>query len=165
VLHVDDRAAFVTEGAWVWTRHRFTSGTWTASDTVRPRHLAALELLQRDLPVLVMRVRMRQWWWFRDAFYWEDEELNARDVMLLIDGSHPNGAHGVVRLHPSGRADIPREIRLRVWDRDGGRCRRCGGGFELRYDHVIPVALGGTTSVNNLRLLCAACNRAKGASL
>jgi 5-methylcytosine-specific restriction endonuclease McrA len=63
------------------------------------------------------------------------------------------------------REALPRELRYAVWERDGGRCVECGSAFELQYDHVIPVALGGATSAENLQLLCGDCNRAKGATL
>jgi len=35
----------------------------------------------------------------------------------------------------------------------------------LQCDHLIPVALGGATTVDDLQLLCGECNRLKGASL
>ena len=41
----------------------------------------------------------------------------------------------------------------------------CGAQFDLQYDHVIPVALGGATTAANLQVLCAPCNRRKGAGL
>ena len=59
----------------------------------------------------------------------------------------------------------PREVRLAVWQRDGGRCIECGSDFDLQYDHVIPFSMGGATTAENLQLLCAGCNRAKGAAL
>jgi 5-methylcytosine-specific restriction endonuclease McrA len=37
--------------------------------------------------------------------------------------------------------------------------------FGDLIDHVIPVALGGATTLANLQLLCGACNREKGADL
>lgn len=37
--------------------------------------------------------------------------------------------------------------------------------LRLQYDHVLPVALGGATTVENLQLLCADCNRRKSDSL
>jgi 5-methylcytosine-specific restriction endonuclease McrA len=67
---------------------------------------------------------------------------------------------------PRGRREsIPREIRLAIFQRDDGKCVECGSTFDLQYDHIIPVALGGATSEQNLQLLCAGCNREKGASL
>jgi 5-methylcytosine-specific restriction endonuclease McrA len=63
------------------------------------------------------------------------------------------------------REPIPRDVRLAVWQRDGGRCVECASDFELQYDHVIPFSMGGASSVENLQLLCADCNRAKGAAL
>lgn len=63
------------------------------------------------------------------------------------------------------REAIPREMKRAVYDRDGGKCQECGSSFDLQYDHVIPVALGGATSLDNLQLLCSACNLAKGADV
>jgi 5-methylcytosine-specific restriction endonuclease McrA len=46
---------------------------------------------------------------------------------------------------------------------DGGeRCANCGVGDALVLDHVIPIAKGGLSQLENLQLLCAECNRIKG---
>jgi 5-methylcytosine-specific restriction endonuclease McrA len=68
---------------------------------------------------------------------------------------------------PSGprREGIPEEVRREVFRRDGGRCAACGSDELLQFDHVIPVALGGASTAANLQVLCAPCNREKGASL
>ena len=42
---------------------------------------------------------------------------------------------------------------------------RCGATFELQFDHIIPVSMGGSSTVENIELLCADCNRLKGATL
>ena len=55
--------------------------------------------------------------------------------------------------------------RQEVWERDGGRCVRCGSQQELQYDHIIPLARGGADSAENLQLLCASCAREKGDSI
>lgn len=49
--------------------------------------------------------------------------------------------------------------------RDGDRCRYCGGTGPFEFDHVVPVALGGRTSVHNGVLACCDCNRRKGAQV
>ena len=60
---------------------------------------------------------------------------------------------------------IPAAVRREVWTRDGGRCQfrlesgeLCGSTHRLQFDHVRPVALGGESTVPNLRLACAAHN-------
>ncbi|MGH9009800.1 MAG: HNH endonuclease [Acidimicrobiia bacterium] len=56
-------------------------------------------------------------------------------------------------------------------DRDGDRCWYCGCTFDdredggsrtLTIDHVEPVAGGGGSSLDNLRLCCRTCNGRKG---
>lgn len=53
---------------------------------------------------------------------------------------------------------------MAVWQRDGGRCVDCASQQDLEYDHVIPLAMGGSNTDRN-QLLCEVCNRRKGASL
>jgi 5-methylcytosine-specific restriction endonuclease McrA len=65
----------------------------------------------------------------------------------------------------TARPRIDHDTRLLVWNRDGGRCRNCGSTVELQFDHVIPVALGGANTAENIELLCRTCNLAKSARL
>lgn len=62
-------------------------------------------------------------------------------------------------------------IVIALADRDGDRCWYCGCSFDeredggsrtLTIDHVEPVAGGGRSSLDNLRLCCRTCNRRKG---
>lgn len=54
-------------------------------------------------------------------------------------------------------------LRTRVFERDGYRCKTCGGWQELCADHIIPELLGGETTYENLQTLCRSCNAKKGA--
>ncbi len=44
----------------------------------------------------------------------------------------------------------------------GKGCANCGATESLVLDHIIPIAKGGRSALDNLQLLCAECNRLKG---
>jgi 5-methylcytosine-specific restriction endonuclease McrA len=62
---------------------------------------------------------------------------------------------------------IPKALKRSVFEKAGGQCefkdtesgRRCACRSFLQVDHIIPLALGGTTSAENLRILCQAHNQ------
>ena len=62
---------------------------------------------------------------------------------------------------------IPAAVRREVWLRDGQRCQHpldsggtCGATARLELDHLVPLALGGPSTADNLRVVCAFHNRA-----
>lgn len=63
------------------------------------------------------------------------------------------------------RERIPDTVRLFVWQRDQGKCVKCGSSEKLEFDHVIPIAKGGSNTERNIQLLCESCNRSKGANI
>jgi 5-methylcytosine-specific restriction endonuclease McrA len=134
----------------------------------------ALQSQQQQLPVSVLQDGRRTLWYFHSRFYWEDEGLAVDDVRALVlqrerrEQQKLQTAHSLMKAEEAGRptrVPIPTEMRRAVFERDGGRCVECGSNFDLQYDHVLPVALGGATTVENLQLLCADCNRRKSDSL
>ena len=64
---------------------------------------------------------------------------------------------------------IPPPVKMRVARRDNYTCQQPGCGkvlpdFEIEFDHIIPVARGGSSEEHNLRVMCREHNRSKGAS-
>ncbi len=56
---------------------------------------------------------------------------------------------------------IPRDVRQRVWQKYSGQCSECSDTSYLEFDHIVPVAKGGSNSEGNVQLLCRNCNLKK----
>jgi hypothetical protein len=65
---------------------------------------------------------------------------------------------------PCGPAHIPAHVKREVWKRDRGRCQWpivgkdgdiCSSTLRVEFDHVVPRARDGPSSVEGVRLLCA----------
>ena len=53
---------------------------------------------------------------------------------------------------------IPKSVRAQIFKRAQNKCELCGSIHALQIDHREPFALGGDSSVSNLRLVCRNCN-------
>lgn len=177
-LRQDLNAQFIKDRGFLFRRRIWFVGTCCPLIRIDLSRWGQLASAQRQQPVSVARSGVRVWWWFEDAFYWESAGYTGRDVLALIRDRQRKATQRLDRAHmllnveegqeqrpPGQRQSIPREIRRAVFERDGGQCVACGSNFDLQYDHVIPVALGGATTVANLQLLCGQCNREKSADL
>jgi len=56
------------------------------------------------------------------------------------------------------REFISQDVMDSVWNRDGGKCAKCGSNENLEFDHIIPFSKGGATTYRNIQLLCKKCN-------
>ena len=74
-------------------------------------------------------------------------------------------AEAVMPYEETKRGTITKSMRAQIYRRDNGSCVECGSKENLHYDHILPVAKGGSTIVENLQLLCQSCNLSKGASI
>jgi hypothetical protein len=177
-LRQDGNAQFFSDRGFLFRRRVWFVATCCPPVRIDSAwHAQAAPASERQ-PISITRSGPRTWWWFENSFYWESGGYQQRDVLALIRDrqrratKHLDRAHTLLNVEEgrqqrprNQRQPIPREIRRAVFERDGGSCTDCGSTFDLQYDHVIPVALGGATSLDNLQLLCGDCNRSKGADL
>jgi HNH endonuclease len=109
-------------------------------------------------------------WLYRGLFHlvdsWQERDGKRRVYkfkLVAVDGKD-EGQTPV--LPPRPRRRIPRAVKVTVWQRDGGKCVVCGRTDKLHFDHIVPIAKGGTSNAaDNIQLLCAHHNLAKGARL
>ncbi|MBI5171005.1 MAG: HNH endonuclease [Candidatus Eisenbacteria bacterium] len=92
----------------------------------------------------------------------------------FAEASRPRAARSKVHSRDGGKSEaspaqarqIPAHVKREVWERDGGRCtfvgtdgHRCTCRERIEFDHRIPVAKGGESTFDNVRLLCHAHNQ------
>ena len=88
--------------------------------------------------------------------------LDAARV-LLEDWDTREAPRLTTTTHELERRRVTSDVRRRIIDRDGFECQSCGAKDEIQIDHIIPISRGGSSDDDNLQVLCAPCNRSKGA--
>jgi hypothetical protein len=91
----------------------------------------------------------------------------ALDLLLAREAKKRGDVEKPLTLPRSSGSDhVPAHVKREVWRRDSGRCQWimssgevCGETRLLEFDHVVPRARGGPSTVGNLRLLCAGHNQ------
>src|SRR5678815_4908842 len=91
----------------------------------------------------------------------------ALDALIEQESKRRLGAGKPRKRRPlaKGSRHIPVEVARQVWERDGGQCRfvdaegrRCNARRFVTFEHLVPFALGGLPTVENLCLRCKAHN-------
>lgn len=172
-LRRDSNAGVIyNRNGFLFRRRFYFVGTGCPPVRLSRATFARLGTEQLKQPVAVAHTHARVWWWFEDDWYWASPSYDQSDVLALVrdrqrrERAKLDRAHMLLKAEDTGaarsrRPHIPRELRRAVFERDGGRCVECCSNFDLQYDHILPIALGGATSLENLQLLCGPCNRAK----
>lgn len=150
--------------------------TYVVGGKITKSEYDELQNRQWQSPMLLGRIGDRRYWQFQNKFYWESEGLKSSEVHALLvmreqrkrrqlDTAKTNFTLGATPRVATGRRAIPDDVKVYVMNRDGGSCRACGSTTELQYDHIIPLAMGGSNNPENLQILCGPCNRSKSAGL
>ncbi len=178
MLKEDKQAGFICRKIlFITVAYRFVAGDKEANSSLNPPQYARMWEEQERLPVRLMRDQAtgKAWWLYRERFFWESDNLSAKDVQALIVEQERIKQRRIARAKnamdlptdtlTSRRRSIPDEVKEFVWRRDRGRCVKCGTQKDIEFDHVVPLSLNGSNTARNLQLLCAACNRSKGPGL
>ncbi|MBI3048395.1 MAG: HNH endonuclease [Acidobacteria bacterium] len=129
-----------------WDRSELRDMIWNARRGILPtRHCVLAGHRSEELVLRVKHAVLR--------------EENALDKLRREVEAFEN----FERIRATPREPIPEHVRMFVWQRDRGRCAKCGCQERLEFDHIIPLAKGGSNTERNVQLLCESCNRAKGA--
>jgi hypothetical protein len=136
----------------------------------RPDAAVPLTATLRRLHVTVSRRFMEKLEGARDSLSHSlpgadfEEILEAGLDLLLAQHAKRKGLVANPRKEPppsSPDSDhIPAHVRRAVWLRDGGRCQFpleggvCGSTFQVEFDHIRPRALGGPSTIENIRCAC-----------
>lgn len=105
--------------------------------------------------------RYKTWYKALDDFI---AYISKNDDNMLIEIPENNS---VLSIKHKTKRDPSDRLKVQVLMRDGNRCKICGaecsGGLHnIHFDHIIPWSKGGETTLENLQVLCSACNEAKG---
>ncbi|MDR3632319.1 MAG: HNH endonuclease [Isosphaeraceae bacterium] len=144
--------AIAVEGELVITSKRLMFGSPSKNFAYSPSKIMDVRKLSGGLELHVNGPRGSGRYYMNDA-----EECEA--ILVGVVRKHKyllSSSYTVTRTR-----HIPDDVKREVWDRDGGRCIRCGATEYLEFDHIIPHARGGANTVKNVQLLCRGCNGEK----
>jgi len=155
-----------------WYYH-FSVGKYSGKKGLLDEEYKNLIRIQESSPVAVMvdSDEKKTWWMFKGEFYVEDEGYSSKEIRALVlyklmkkEATLKRALSYTkdVETDLSGRRKpIPDDVKMFVWQRDSGKCVKCGSRENLEFDHIIPLSKGGSNTARNIQLLCEKCNREK----
>ena len=162
-------------GFWIFTTWKFFTTKTKHLSLTSSEFQQAEDRLGSSGAARIGREGERMLWWTDAGLFWADSELSDEDVELLVWDRQRRQDSKLGRLRKirareeevveARRERIPDEVKAFAWERDDERCVNCGAEDDLQFDHVIPVAKGGGSSIDNIQILCGDCNRQKSDSI
>lgn len=112
-------------------------------------------------------------WVFNGTFLLADATQERSGERLVfrfrLEVANEDVAAGGANETPAGTQErsrvIPSAVKNEVFVRDRGQCVLCGANDEIHFDHELPFSRGGSSTVENIRILCARHNLTKGARI
>jgi 5-methylcytosine-specific restriction endonuclease McrA len=152
-------SAYLVQKAMEWQRNnpekaREHGDKWRAKNAEKVKEYASV-------------ARKRHWQKVKsDPVLLEKDRLRKREFARKYQALHPGIStekHHVrkARKHGGGGTYTTAEWK-KLCEHYGNICLCCGEHKPLTIDHVVPLALGGSNSIDNLQPLCGTCNCAKG---
>jgi hypothetical protein len=130
----------------------------------------AQKLIELDLGAIALREYVGHEFDKPDLL-WKTFYKSSNRLKAAVDGTINRLLAGEVHSEPTPQQTIEpfkRELTEQEKDqikrRDGYTCLCCGAkgqGIRLQIDHILPVFLGGETTLDNSQTLCSICNRDK----
>jgi len=160
-----DEKSIDTKALHLDERYRAAANEFLEIQRHEPQSMFGMFWLYKDLAVAITNGEHET---LRDQ---ERDVLLIKQFVLRRERDHERLKRGVEalenleKLDRVSRTPIAEAVRLFVWQRDGGKCVKCGSQESLEFDHIIPVSKGGSSTERNIQLLCEPCNRAKGAMI
>ena len=94
----------------------------------------------------------------------DEEVIQPKEEKEITPHFHSNTKDSIINKHKTKR-NISSRLKVQVLIRDGNKCKLCGvtiTGKDIHFDHIKPWSKGGETVLENLQVLCAEHNLAKG---
>ncbi len=149
--------------------YRFRIGKLAMKKKLREDEYQSLIQSQKEYPVELLTdpATQKRWWMFKDRFYVGDTGLSPEEVnalaLLKQDVFTERLRKAVLFMEsksgisPQESKLIPEDVKVFVFDRDRGKCVKCGGIRDLGFSYKIPLEKGGSNTEDNIRLICKEC--------
>lgn len=130
---------------------------------------AALRFKRGESPAELVKVyeKIHRGIWVFNGFFelvdaWKEQRGSRSVFKFRLELAEGTAASGRGKLELPHDRMIPTAVKLAVWERDKGRCVKCGSDKNLHFDHLLPYSKGGTSLLaENIQLLCAKHNLEK----